>query len=743
MDLLIVESPTKSKTLKKFLGRGFEIMASMGHIRDLPKRELGVDIEDGFRPKYVIIAEKRKVISQLRKGATSADRVYLAPDPDREGEAIAWHIAETIGKANSNILRATFNEITEGAVREGVAKAGKIDGNKVKAQQARRILDRLVGYKVSPILWKTVHGGLSAGRVQSVALRMICEREKAIRDFEPQEYWNIGADFRTDEDEIFRAKLTHIRGKPVKISNRKQAEEAVGGARKESYSVSEVKKEKKRRHPNPPFITSTLQQEASRRLGFNTKKTMVVAQQLYEGIELGEEGSVGLITYMRTDSIRISQEARQDAWAFIAQNFGNDYLTKSERKYRSKGKVQDAHEAIRPTRIDRRPEDVKRFLSKEQVQLYELIWSRLVASEMCAALFENTTVSITGGEFLFRAAEAKLLFDGHLRVYQESEEENGEEEEKTKLPELEVNERLDLLKLHPKQLFTKPPPRFSEASLVKELEANGIGRPSTYAQIISTLKDRRYVSMEKRRFYSTELGEVVSKIVTANFPHIFNVKFTASMEAELDKIEEGKYDWQQVLRDFYEPFSKSLKRVEANREDIKKQIQEETNESCPECGAPLVIKWGRNGRFISCSKFPKCKFTKPLEEEEAITTEEKCEKCGSPMVVKSGRYGRFLACSAYPECKSTKPYHLGIPCSREGCEGKLTEKRSKRGRLFYGCTSYPKCDFATWDKPVAQECPSCKAKFMVSKSSKAKGEYLKCLECGHQLTAPEEVEAAV
>ncbi len=743
MDLLIVESPTKSKTLKKFLGRGFEIMASRGHIRDLPKKELGVDIEDGFRPKYVTIVEKRKIISQLRKGATSADRVYLAPDPDREGEAIAWHIAETIGKANSNILRATFNEITEGAVREGVAKAGKIDENKVKAQQARRILDRLVGYKVSPILWKTVHRGLSAGRVQSVALRMICEREKAIRDFEPQEYWNISADFRTDEDEIFRAKLTHIRGKLIKISNRKQAEEAVGGAKKESYSVSEVKKEKKRRHPNPPFITSTLQQEASRRLGFNTKKTMVVAQQLYEGIELGEEGSVGLITYMRTDSIRISQEARQDAWAFIAQNFGNNYLTKSERKYRSKGKVQDAHEAIRPTRIDRRPEDVKRFLSKEQVQLYELIWSRLVASEMCAALFENTTVSITGGEFLFRATEAKLLFDGYLRVYQESEEENGEKEEKTKLPELEVNERLDLLKLHPKQLFTKPPPRFSEASLVKELEANGIGRPSTYAQIISTLKDRRYVSMEKRRFYSTELGEVVSKIVTENFPRIFNVKFTASMEAELDKIEEGKYDWQQVLRDFYEPFSKSLKRVEANREDIKKQIQEETNESCPDCGAPLVIKWGRNGRFISCSAYPECKFTKPLQEEEAITTEEKCEKCGSPMVVKSGRYGKFLACSAYPECKTTKPYDLGIPCPREGCDGRLTERRSKRGRLFYGCTSYPKCDFATWDKPVAQECPSCKARFMVSKSSKAKGEYLKCLECGHQLTSPEEVEAAV
>jgi DNA topoisomerase-1 len=743
MDLLIVESPTKSKTLKKFLGRGFEIMASRGHIRDLPKRELGVDIEDGFRPKYVTIVEKRKIISQLRKGATSADRVYLAPDPDREGEAIAWHIAEAIGKANSNILRATFNEITEGAVREGVAKAGRIDENKVKAQQARRILDRLVGYKVSPILWKTVHRGLSAGRVQSVALRMICEREKAIREFEPQEYWNIGADFRTDEDEIFRAKLTHIRGKLIKISNRKQAEEAVEGAKKESYSVSEVKREKKKRHPNPPFITSTLQQEASRRLGFNTKRTMMVAQQLYEGIELGEEGSVGLITYMRTDSIRISQEARQDAWGFIAQNFGNNYLTKSERKYRSRGKVQDAHEAIRPTRIDRKPEDVKRFLSKDQLELYELIWSRLVASEMSPALFENTTVSITGGEFLFRATEAKLLFDGYLRVYQESEEENGEKEEKTKLPELEVKERLNLLKLHPKQLFTKPPPRFSEASLVKELEANGIGRPSTYAQIISTLRDRRYVSMEKRRFFSTELGEVVSKIVTENFPHIFNVKFTASMEAELDKIEEGKYDWQQVLNDFYTPFSKMLRKVEANRQDIKKQIQEETNESCPDCGAPLVIKWGRNGRFISCSAYPECKFTKPLHEEEAITTEEKCEKCGSPMVVKSGRYGKFLACSAYPECKSTKPYDLGIPCPREGCEGKLTEKRSKRGRIFYGCTSYPKCDFATWDKPVPQECPSCKAKFMVSKSSKAKGEYLKCLECGHQLTSPEEVEAAV
>jgi DNA topoisomerase-1 len=743
MDLLIVESPTKSKTLKKFLGRGFEVMASGGHIRDLPKNELGVDIEDGFRPKYVTLAERRKIISQLRKGATSAKRVYLAPDPDREGEAIAWHIAEAIGEANNNILRATFNEITEGAVREGVAKAGEIDENKVKAQQARRILDRLVGYKVSPILWKTVHRGLSAGRVQSVALRMVCEREKAIREFKPSEYWNISADFRTNEDEIFWAKLTHIRCKPVEISNRKQAEEAVEGAKKERYSVSEVKREKKRRHPNPPFITSTLQQEASRRLGFNTKRTMVVAQQLYEGIELGEEGSIGLITYMRTDSIRISQEAKQGARRFIAQNFGNDYLTESERKYRSKGKVQDAHEAIRPTRIDRTPEEVRRFLSKDQLQLYELIWSRLVASEMSPALFENTTVSITGGEFLFRATEAKLLFDGYLRVYQESEEENGEKEEKTTLPELEANERLDLLKLHPKQLFTKPPPRFSEASLVKELEANGIGRPSTYAQIISTLKERRYVSMEKRRFLTTELGEVVSKIVTENFPHIFNLKFTASMEAELDKIEEGKYDWQQVLNDFYAPFSKTLKEVEANRHDIKKQIQEKTSESCPECGSPLVIKWGRNGRFISCSKFPECKFTKPLHEKEVITTEEKCEKCGSPMVVKSGRFGKFLACSAYPECKSTKPYDLGIPCPREGCEGKLTEKRSKRGRLFYGCTCYPKCDFATWDKPVLQECPSCKAKFMVSKSSKTKGEYLKCLECGQQLIAPEKVEAAV
>jgi len=743
MDLLIVESPTKSKTLKKFLGRGFEIMASRGHIRDLPKRELGVDIEAGFRPKYVTIADKRKIISQLRKGAASAERVYLAPDPDREGEAIAWHIAETIKKANSNILRATFNEITEGAVREGVARAGEIDENKVKAQQARRILDRLVGYKVSPILWKTVHRGLSAGRVQSVALRMICEREKAIREFVPQEYWNIGADFKTDQDEIFRAKLTHIHGKPVKISDRKQAEEAVQGAKKESYSVSDVKKEKKRHHPNPPFITSTLQQEASRRLRFNTKKTMIVAQQLYEGVELGEEGSVGLITYMRTDSIRISEEARQSARSFIAKNFGKDYLSSYQRKQSTKGRVQDAHEAIRPTRIDRRPEDVKRFLSEDQLRLYELIWSRLVASQMSPALFENTTVSIVGGDFLFKAKEAKLLFDGYLRVYQESEEENGEKEERTKLPALKVNEGLYLLQLYPKQQFTKPPPHFSEASLVKELEANGIGRPSTYAQIISTLKDRRYVSVEKRRFLSTELGDVVSKIVTENFPDIFNVKFTASMEAELDKIEEGKYEWAQVLKDFYDPFSKSLKRTEANRQDIKKQIQEETNESCPECEAPLVIKWGRNGRFISCSEFPKCKFTKPLHEEEAPTTEEKCEKCGSPMVVKNGRFGRFLACSAYPECKSTKPYDLGIPCPKEGCEGKLTEKRSKRGRLFYGCTSYPKCDFATWDKPVPQECPSCKAKFMVSKSSKAKGEYLKCLGCGHQLTSPEKVEAAV
>jgi DNA topoisomerase-1 len=743
MDLLIVESPTKCKTLKKFLGKGFQVMASKGHIRDLPKRELGVDIEDGFRPKYVTIEDKRQIISQLRKSAASAERVYLAPDPDREGEAIAWHIAESIKKANRSILRATFNEITEGAVREGVTRAGEIDLNRVKAQQARRILDRLVGYKVSPILWKTVHRGLSAGRVQSVALKMICDREGEVKKFEQKEYWSLAVDFETGKKESFRAKLTHISGKQIDIPNRAEAERIAAGVEGESYSVSEVKKEKKNRFPRPPFITSTLQQEASRRLRFNTKKTMIVAQQLYEGVELGGEGSVGLITYMRTDSVRVSEEARQAARGFIVKNFGKDYVSKFERKTSARGRVQDAHEAIRPTGVDRRPEEIGSYLSKEQLKLYELIWSRFLASQMSPARFENTGVSITGGDYLFKATDSKLLFDGYLRVYEETEEENGEKEEKTKLPELEAGDHLKLLELHPQQHFTKPPPRFSEASLVRELEANGIGRPSTYAQIVSTLRERRYVSTEKRRFLPTELGEVVNKIVTENFPDVFNVKFTASMEEELDKIEEGKHEWAQVLKEFYDPFSKDLERAEANRHEIKKRIQEETTELCPECGAALVIKWGRNGRFISCSKFPECKFTKPLEEEKELVTEEKCEKCGSPMVVKNGRYGRFLACSAYPKCKTTKPYDLGIPCPREGCEGKLTERRSRRGKLFYGCSAYPKCDFATWYKPVPHKCPECDAKFMVQKSSKSKGEYLKCLECGHRIASEEKVEAAV
>jgi DNA topoisomerase-1 len=736
-NLVIVESPAKTKTLKRFLGKDYQLEASLGHVKDLPQKRLGVEVEEDFKPKYVVIPGKKKVIEKLKKEAKNAKRVYLAPDPDREGEAIAWHIAEEIKKSNPHIFRASFNEITREAVLRGIEQAGKIDMNKVNAQQARRILDRLVGYKVSPFLWKTVCRGLSAGRVQSVALRMICERDEEIEKFVPQEYWSITGFFETEKKEVFSADLVKIKGEDLKIENQARAEEILKDLEQKRFEVTLFKTGKRKKLPYPPFITSTLEQDSARRLHFSPKKTMLLAQQLYEGVELGEKGSVGLITYMRTDSVRISDSAKKAAYDFIKENFGTDYLPDKPREYKSKKTAQEAHEAIRPTYLEYAPGEIKKYLSEDQFKLYQLIYNRFLASQMREALYDTTTVEIEGDGYTFRATSSELIFDGFLKVYQEIKEENGEEEKAVKLPILNKGEKLKLLKLDPQQHFTEPKPRFSEASLIKELEANGIGRPSTYAQIVGTIEDRKYVEKEEKKLYPTELGKTVNRILVENFPELFDVGFTAEMEEELDRIEEGEDNWVKVLKDFYTPFKSILEEAEKKMEEIKNTTQEKTEEVCDKCGRPMVIRWGRHGRFLACSGFPECKNTKPLNNEKNHLTEEKCELCGSFMVVKNGKFGKFLACSKYPECKNTKPYSLGISCPK-GCGGGIVEKKSKRGKIFYGCSNYPKCDFAAWDKPVKENCPQCGANFMVLKETKKKGEYLLCLKCKYEKSVAED-----
>jgi DNA topoisomerase-1 len=738
--LVIVESPAKTKTLKKFLGEEFLVEASLGHVKDLPEKNLGVDIENDFTPDYKIIKGKQKILTRLKSEAKKAKMVYLAPDPDREGEAIAWHIATEIEKINPQIYRASFNEITKEAVLTGIKEAGVIDMKKVNAQQTRRILDRLVGYKTSPILWKTLYRGLSAGRVQSVALRMICEREKQIEDFVPQEYWSITAILETKDKKSFSAKLVKIDGKNFEITTQKDAEGIISDAKDRKFVVANVTREERKRSPSPPYITSTLQQDAARRLYFSPQKTMLIAQELYEGIELGDQGSVGLITYMRTDSPRIAEVAKRSAKDFIEKNFGPDYIPAKPKEYKSKKAAQEAHEAIRPTYIDYTPDQVKKYLSKDQSKLYQLIWNRFMASQMAEAIFQVTTVEIAAEKYLFRATSSELLFDGFLKIYQDIKEENGEEEEEFKLPTLKEKDPLHLLELVPKQHFTKPPPRFSEASLIKELEEKGIGRPSTYAQILTTIKQRKYVESEKKKLFPTELGKTVNEILVKNFPNIFEEKFTANMEEELDKIEEGEEKWVKVLNDFYVPFQSTLEKVENEKGKIREMTQQTTEEICEKCGSPMIIKWSRNGRFLACSAYPKCKNAKPLEPNEngKILLDQKCELCGAPLMVKIGRYGKFLSCSKYPECKFTRPFSIGVDCPQEGCNGHVVERKSKRGRIFYGCSNYPKCKFASWDKPVNEACPNCGAKFLVEKVNKSKGEYLKCIKCQYEKLEPVE-----
>ena len=722
--LFIVESPAKAKTIKRFLGEGYEVKASLGHIKDLPPKELGVDVHNNFTPTYVVIKGKEKTLRELKRAAKDRKRIYLALDPDREGEAIAWHVSQELNAPAANLYRVRFNEITKRAIREAAKNPQQIDMKLVNAQQARRILDRLVGYKISPFLWTTMYRGLSAGRVQSVALRLICEREKEIDEFNPQEYWSITALFLSRDGSPFEAKLHKINSQELQIPNEDKAKQILADLKGKKFIVARVARNERKRNPYPPFITSTLQQEASKGLRFSTKKTMMLAQQLYEGIDLGKEGRTGLITYMRTDSTRIAQEALKEARTWIGKRWGADYLPPTPPKYRSRKSAQEAHECIRPSSPAREPDLIKEYLSPDQFRLYSLIWSRFLACQMNPAIYLATVVDIAAGPYLFRATGATLKFPGFLKIYPMQ----GEEERT--LPPLNKGETLQLKEITPEQHFTKPPPRYTEASLVKELEEKGIGRPSTYAQIISTILSRGYVKLEERRFFPTELGRTVNNILVENFPSLFAVEFTAQMEENLDRIESGKGEWVGVLRDFYGPFQKMVKEAEGRRNQLKKGLTQETDILCERCGRKMVIKWGKNGRFLACSGYPECTNTKPLPEDE---TEERCELCGAKLVVRSGRYGKFLACSNYPKCKFTKPLSIGVKCPRPGCDGYLVERRTKKGRTFYGCSRYPKCDFASWDKPVAQKCPHCGAPYLVEK--RRKGEpYLWCPTCHKEVT---------
>jgi len=723
--LVIVESPAKAKTINKFLGSEYIVKPTGGHIIDLPEKDFGIDVENGFIPSYKVIKGKSKILNDLKKTAKEVKSVLLATDPDREGEAIAWHVANQIVGKNQPSYRVLINQITKNAVIEAVKNKGELDLQKVNAQQARRVLDRLVGYKVSPVLWKTMYSGLSAGRVQSVALRLVVERDLEIEAFTPEEYWSIKALLLTEQNDRFEAKLLKKNGKALKIRNADESAAVVEELKDSSYKVSDISKKKTKRNSYPPFITSTLQQEASRRLGFTVRRTMGVAQALYEGMEL-KDGYAGLITYMRTDSTRIAPEALDEAREFIQEKWGAEHLPSKPNFYKMKKGAQDAHEAIRPASMTRRPEDVKPFLSPEQLKLYTMIWNRFVASQMKPAESTVVTADIEAGPYGLRATATHLDYGGFLLAYKDIKQED-EEPQVPDLPiSLKAGSSLKLEELVPNQHFTKPPARFTEASLVRQLEAEGIGRPSTYAQIINTIQTREYVERTKGTLISTELGRKVNGLLVDGFPNLFSTDFTANMEEELDKIESGDYEWLKVVDDFYGPFTDSLEKINKKTRELKKSMIETTDEVCEKCGSPMVIRWGRNGKFMACSGFPKCRNTRPLEQDMPEKTDEKCDKCGSQMEIKTGKFGRFLACSSYPKCKNIKPYTLGVKCPREGCDGEIVEKRSKKGRVFYGCNRYPDCKFASWTKPVAVECPSCGSPSLTEVNN---GESLSCPRC--------------
>ena len=738
--LVIVESPTKSRTLTKFLGRGFTVMASNGHIMDLPKSKLGVDLENGFEPQYEPIKTKQNTLAKLQQAARDADRIYLAPDPDREGEAIAWHLASALKRANRPLQRLTFNEITERAVKQALEHPRDLDMNLVNAQQARRVLDRLVGYKVSPFLWKTMYFGLSAGRVQSVALRLICEREDAIEAFVPVEYWTLEVDYETAAGERFTVRLARIgeedldqgqiRGDDAAERAGALARELIGAAAK----VAKVETSPKQVHPRPPFITSTLQQTAFNRLGFTSQRTMKIAQQLYEGVALGPQGSVGLITYMRTDSPRLAGEAIGEFRDWIGAHLGADYLPESPRQFKGKKSAQDAHEAVRPTAAERTPDSLRAFLSEEQYRLYDLIWKRALASQAASAEYLATSVDVESGRLGLRATGRVLKFAGFQKLYGIDEE---DDENESRLPALDAGEPLTVARqpiaeeteaVRPAQHFTQPPPRYTEASLVKALEEESIGRPSTYATIVSTITGRKYVERDKGRLVPTEVGRAVNRLLVSTFSDVFDVSFTRTMEEELDGIEEGQLDWQHVVQDFWSPLSHDLSRAEKDVGRHRKTVEEETDIPCPNCGRKLVRKFGRRGAFLACPGYPECKYTRPVDDAELPTpVEGTCDLCGAPLVARNGPYGRFISCSRRPDCKFTKKITLGIACPECGL-GEIAEKRTRRGKIFYSCTRYPDCKFAAWDKPRLTPCPNCQAPFLVEKETK-KGLVLRCLKC--------------
>jgi DNA topoisomerase-1 len=745
--LVIVESPTKTRTLKKYLGPEFEVAATVGHIKDLPVKELGISVEEGFKPKYATVEGKEKVVRALKKAAANLSDIYLAPDPDREGEAIAWHTAEVLKKKGRRFHRILFHELTEKAIRAAMACPQELDSNKFESQQARRILDRLVGYQISPVLWKKVRRGLSAGRVQSVAVRMICERERKIQAFDPEEYWSITAELEGETPPTFFAKITKKNNKKLRIPDEKAAKAILKDLDGQSFTVEKIVKKTQQRKPLPPFTTSKLQQESIRKLSFSARKTMRMAQQLYEGLEMGPGEPVGLITYMRTDSTRIAQEAITEARELIHEQFGQAYVPKKPHIFKNKKRAQDAHEAVRPTSVFRRPNEIAQFLSKDQLDLYELIWKRFVACQMQPALLDKTSVSISAGPYLFQVSGSVVRFPGFMALYTSSNEGQSHAESKESLPPLSEQMVLKRHGLEPKQHFTQPPPRFSEASLVKALEENGIGRPSTYATILSTIRGKGYVDLTKGYFRPTELGFIVNDLLTEGFPDILNIDFTAQLEDSLDKIEEGATDSGTVLEDFYRSFKKDLERAQKQMKSVKGDGLP-VDLRCPTCDKPLRIKIGRNGPFLACSGYPQCTFTQNYTrndkgEIEASRpsvdkrTDETCEKCGSPMVQKDGRFGPFLACSAYPACRNTRSLktkgisdaeHTGVKCPEQGCSGELVSRRSRRGKVFYGCSRYPACTFAVWDKPVPQPCPKCGAPFVAERTTKRDGPHLKCFD---------------
>jgi len=739
MKIVVVESPAKARTIERYLGKGYKVLASYGHVRDLPKKDGSVDPEHDFAMTYEEIPERKKQIDAIAKALAKADGLILATDPDREGEAIAWHLVQALQARGvlegKTVERIVFHEITKRAIEEALKQPRSIDTKLVDAQQARRALDYLVGFQLSPVLWRKIRTGLSAGRVQSAALRLICEREEEIRNFRPREYWTVEARLRASKGE-FSARLAMLEGQKLgkfSLANEDAAKQAAQAVRVAPLRVAAIEKKRRKQNPPPPFITSTLQMEAARKLGFSAQKTMRLAQQLYEGVPIGGE-NVALITYMRTDSVALSAEAIEAIRAHIAERFGKDYLPARPRRFKTSTKnAQEAHEAIRPVDVRRTPEDVAQALDPDLARLYELIWRRAVASQMASAEIDQTAVTIENEKAALRASGHTIAFDGFRRLYTESREEDKDEEEQHTLPPLREGEPLELLAVEPKQHFTEPPPRYTEASLVRALEAEGIGRPSTYASIIDVLRRRGYVRMEKRRFVPTDVGEVVNRFLVQHFPDIVDLGFTAEMEETLDAIARGEKQWKPVLRAFWGPFSE---RVQHTLQHVRKSeaTTEELNETCPECGQKLVVRLGRYGRFVACSGYPNCRYSRPLNEREAPQpTDKTCQQCGAPMQLRQGRYGPFLSCSRYPECKYTEPLQqpedTGVVCPACG-KGTFLKKRSRRGRVFYSCSRYPECKNALWDEPVAQACPKCNAPIVVRKRTKRRGEELVCVAEG-------------